>query len=118
MITIENLKKMPLADLISYKNALEGLVEHYRTTVIPYYNKGVMYDSFTPAQRLSAEKITKANNYLGIIITVIEEKVYNALDNYGTEVNQETVAEVNLKTSETKNITRRKRKTNVKKDNQ
>lgn len=83
MIDKETIQKMPLNDLLVYHNALSNVCAKYEADLRPLFNSQI-----TTEQKKWVEinsKLTKAKAYKEVVLSVIEDKAYNELDNYKPE---------------------------------
>lgn len=111
MESIENLKKLPLEDLIQYKTALDGLNSYYQGLVLPFYSKATEFDKITPYQHGLMIKMQRIKGYLSEVVTALEDKVFGMLDKCS-----EPVPEVTKEKKEKAKKTNGSVKKNSKKD--
>lgn len=74
------LMEMPLAQLLEYYNALNAVCSRYEFEIKPYFN------SQNPNEQLKwmeiNDKLVKAKTYRNVVLTIMQDKSFNELDNY------------------------------------
>lgn len=100
---LENLIKLPLNELLTYKEGLESLSRNYEKRLLPMYGMVGQYDEEIPNQIDLRNKLTKTNHHLSLVYQAIETQITSRFNELETEIKTDNVKLNNVKKNSKKN---------------
>ena len=109
MINFDEIKNMPLQQLVIYKDALEALRSKYEQDLIPLYGMTTKPGMQTQQQKEWTVKLTKIKGYLSAVYQEIECTTFMELEEEDSNANTELLFE-NKEQKTNKNVKKNNRK--------